>query len=84
MILIAITIDFKRNPLDRTRIYEYAPPPPPPINALVTDLHDQDLKTQAEGEIFKSDKTRTESCELIDNVVFIIDLFETEKIKAKV
>ena len=34
--LVVITVDFKRNSLDTTRIYEYAPPPP--INALVTAL----------------------------------------------
>ena len=33
---VAITVDFKRNSSDRTRIYEYAPPP---INALVTAHH---------------------------------------------
>ena len=35
--LVVITVDFKRNSLDTTRIHEYAPPPPP-INALVTAL----------------------------------------------
>ena len=44
----------------------------------------QDLKTQAKGEIFKSDKTRTwgiltgfkssSSCELIDKINFKINL----------
>ena len=44
----------------------------------------QDLKTRAEGEIFKSDKTRTtsiltglksfSSCELIDKIIFKINL----------
>ena len=34
---VVITVDFKRNSSDRTRIYEYAPPPPP-IKALVTAL----------------------------------------------
>ena len=44
----------------------------------------QHLKTRAEGEIFKSDKTRTasiltrlkssSSCELIDKVIFKINL----------
>ena len=33
---VVITVDFKRNSLGRTRIYEYAPPPP--INALVSAL----------------------------------------------
>ena len=44
----------------------------------------QDLKTRTEGEIFKSDKTRTASiltglktssfCELVDKVIFKINL----------
>ena len=44
----------------------------------------QDVKTRAEGEVFKSDKTRTASiltglkssspCKLIDKVIFKIDL----------
>ena len=27
---VVIKVNFKRNSLDRTRIYEYTPPPPPP------------------------------------------------------
>ena len=49
-----------------------------------TGVFHQDLKTRAEGDIFKSDKTRaasiltglksSSSCELIDKVIFKVNL----------
>ena len=53
----------------------------------------QDLKTRAEDEIFKPDKTRTasiltalkssSSCELIDKVIFKINIVRENQIKPR-